>query len=121
MSSTKDIRVKYVPRTLLAGLLGISLCVYALASPLIIRTQPKDAVVEPGASVTFRSVILGATGYQWQKDGQAIPGATSATLHITSVQPSDAGAYTLTALNGQCSATSTPAHLYVTPELAPPR
>lgn len=37
--------------------------------------------------------------YQWKKDGQEVPGATSSVLTIDSVQASDAGSYVLTVTN----------------------
>ncbi|MFP5405731.1 MAG: immunoglobulin domain-containing protein, partial [Gammaproteobacteria bacterium] len=39
-----------------------------------------------GSSVTFTVRASGASGYQWYKDGSAIPGATDSSLTIASVR-----------------------------------
>jgi hypothetical protein len=85
-----------------------SLTVNAAQSAAPVFTQDPDSqTVGPGSSVTFTGAASG-TGvtYQWNKDGVAIAGATSASLTLPSVQAGDAGNYTLTATNTAGNATS---------------
>jgi hypothetical protein len=78
-------------------------------------TQPSSQTVSAGANVTFTSVATGAPtpSYQWFKDGNAISGATSASLTLNNVQSSSAGTYTVVASNGVASTTSNAATLTV--------
>ena len=84
-----------------------------------ISTQPQSQTVTAGTSVTF-TVAAGGTApitYQWQKNGSAITGATSASYTIASAQASDSGAYTVVVTNPGGSLTSATATLTVN---APP-
>lgn len=58
---------------------------------------PGNQRVIRGGSVTMRINVKGTSPftYQWRQDGADILGATSATLTLTNVQPSQAGAYTV--------------------------
>ncbi len=61
-----------------------------------ITSQPTSRTVCANTSTTFTvgSSLNPADGtWEWRKDGNAIPGATSASYTITSVQTSDAGVY----------------------------
>lgn len=67
-----------------------------LAPPTIVR-QPQSQSVAQGARVEF-SVGVEGTGpfrYQWQLNGEDIPGATRATLVIPSAQLGDFGDYSV--------------------------
>lgn len=78
-----------------------------------ITTQPANAAVPLGNTTRF-SVVADGTGpftYQWFKDNVAISGATSASLSIANVQPSDFGSYAVTVTNGLGSLESQPAML----------
>ena len=82
----------------------------------MITDQPDSISVPEGGTATFE---LDGTAdpeptFQWRKDGVAINGATSSTLTITSVSPSDAGDYTVVITNSAGSATSAAATLTVT-------
>jgi len=57
--------------------------------------QPLDQTVLAGKSVTFTVAALGTgtLAYQWQLNGAALAGATSATLTLTNVQAAQMGAY----------------------------
>lgn len=80
-----------------------------------ISSQPSSASVALGGSVTF-SVAASGPGpftYQWRKDGAAIAGATSATLALTGVTASQAGAYSVVVTNAGGSVTSDAASLTV--------
>ena len=67
-----------------------------------ITIQPQSDTVTVGDSVTFTATITGTppVSYQWNKDGTPIPGATSSSYSITSVQTTDAGTYFVTESNG---------------------
>ena len=66
-----------------------------------IQTQPKSTAVNAGQAATFSVAATGtpAPAYQWQKNGTNISGATNSTLVISSVQPADAGTYTVVVTN----------------------
>jgi hypothetical protein len=85
-----------------------------------ITTQPNSQTVCEGESVTF-SVVADATApvYQWQLNGNDIPGATSDTYTINSVTTSDAGDYTVV-ITDSCgnTITSNAATLTVNPSVA---
>ena len=81
-----------------------------------------EAAITPGATETAvgSTVVLNAnpTGsgpfsLQWRKDGQEIPGATGATLTLSSVTYADAGFYTVEARNGAGIWGATPATVKV--------
>lgn len=56
---------------------------------------------------------LGPLAYQWLKDGTPVVGATSSTLELRSVGPSDAGRYSLVVSNAYGTATTHPATLAI--------
>jgi hypothetical protein len=68
-----------------------------------------------GATATFTVTASGtAPSYQWQRDGQAIAGATAATLTVPAVSYKDEGAtITVTVSNKAGSVTSSAAHLHL--------
>jgi len=86
----------------------------AQAAPIII-TPPASQTVEQGSNVGF-SVFASGTGlsYSWLKGGQPISGATSQSLVLSEVLPSDAGSYSVKVTDGYGSTTSTAATLTVT-------
>lgn len=81
-----------------------------------ITSQPANATVNPGANVTFTVTASGslAPTFQWLLQDIPIPGATSASLTLTNVQPADAGSYSVRAQNNNGSDRSNPALLLVT-------
>jgi hypothetical protein len=83
--------------------------------PATITSSPASQSVPAGTTVTFGG---GATGtgpltYQWQFDGTNFAGATNTSLTITSAVISNAGSYTLVAINPYGSSTSLVATLAV--------
>ncbi|MBI4661893.1 MAG: immunoglobulin domain-containing protein [Verrucomicrobia bacterium] len=81
-----------------------------------ITSQPQSKTVKVGGTVTLS---VGATGtaplsYQWKKNGTDLPGKTSATLTLESVNSGDAGNYTVVVSNSAGSATSSAATLTIT-------
>lgn len=74
---------------------NIKVAKYLPISLPVISTQPTDKVVLEGDSAAFSVSTSGDTPltYQWQKDGDDLPGATSSYYSISSVASSDAGRY----------------------------
>ena len=70
--------------------------------------QPASQTVAPGGTVTLTASATGSPPptYQWRKNGQAILGATSATLTIASAQAADAGDYSVQVSNSVGAVTS---------------
>jgi hypothetical protein len=85
-------------------------------SPPMITGHPLSQTVTEGQDVTFSVSAVGnpAPEFQWRKDGQDIPGATSATLTLNNVPMSAAGAYDVVAVNMYGSMVSQTATLIVT-------
>jgi hypothetical protein len=86
-----------------------------------IATPPLNQVVYSGCDAAL-SVRAGGNGlplhYQWLKEGNAIPGATNASLLLSGLLPSQAGYYTVTVSNEYGSALS--ANALVTVVDSPP-
>jgi hypothetical protein len=80
-----------------------------------ITTQPISTTVTVGNGVTFSAVVSGTAplSYQWRKDGATILGATSGTVNLPNVQPTDAGSYTVVVGNAAGNTTSNAAALTV--------
>src|SRR5439155_14347416 len=79
---------------------------YVVEPPAIVQVSA-DQVVIAG---TNRSLTVRATGtwlsYQWRQDGVDVAGATNSTLFFSSVQPTNAGAYTALVTNLAGTSTS---------------
>lgn len=98
----------------LTSLTSASATVSVLIPPTI-AMQPQSQTVIAYATVYF-TVTAGGQGpfaYQWRFNGVNIPGATNQLLWIASVQPSQAGAYSVQVLNPVGSALSSNATLTV--------
>jgi hypothetical protein len=80
---------------------------------IVLTLQPQDQIVHAGTNVTFTSAAVGgsAIGYQWQRNGSPIAGATSSTLIVTNVQAG--GSYRVVVTNGSGTLTSASATLTV--------
>lgn len=87
-----------------------------------IVTQPAGQTVSEGGSVTFTVVADGnpSPAYQWRKGGDAIAGATAASLVLTNVQASAAGDYSVVVSNVAGSVNSSVAKLTVNPKAVAP-
>jgi hypothetical protein len=72
----------------------VTLTVNANPPPSIV-TQPLSRTPAEGTqvSLTVTATGIGTLTYQWQVNGQNIPGATSSTLVLSAVRPSVNGAY----------------------------
>lgn len=90
--------------------------VYQRVSAPEITGQPTTVSVAAGGAATFSVTVAGepAPTLQWQRDGVAIAGATSATFRIGSVTAADAGNYRVIATNTYGTATSNAVALTVT-------
>jgi len=80
-----------------------------------ITTHPVSLSVNVGQPASF-TVVAGGTAplsYQWKKNGTDIPGASTATFYVNSVQMSDAGSYLVVVSNSMGSVTSSVATLTV--------
>jgi hypothetical protein len=85
----------------------------SLAAPSI-ATQPASLTVNSGTSATFKVAATGTSiAYQWNRNGTAIAGATSASYTIPVATSTNAGAYTVTVTNTAGSVTSSSATLAV--------
>lgn len=67
-----------------------------------VLSEPADATAAAGEDVVLRVLARGdgELSYQWRKDGEAIDGATSATLTLIRPALRDAGVYDVVVTNG---------------------
>ena len=88
-----------------------------LVPPSIAR-QPSSVTLEHGAALSLSVEANGSNPltYQWFKNGQAIPGATSSTFSIASVSEGDAGTFTVTVKNEVGSVGSSASVVTITPQ-----
>ncbi len=106
-----------VPESLALSGMGLS------ASGPTITTEPSSQSVPAGQSATFSVSAVGTdpVTYQWQKNGAAISGATSASYTIARASSSDSGSqFTVVVTDAIGSVTSNPATLTVTASALPP-
>ena len=80
-----------------------------------ILSQPYGDTVPAGGYYNFSVAAAGTPplSYQWFRDDQLIPDATSSSLMLTNVQSTNAGTYTVRVQNGSSIAWSLPATLTV--------
>ncbi len=78
--------------------------------PLITSGPPPLTTLNQGAKLTLKVTTLSnaPVTYLWKKDGKAIPGKTASSLIFTSLQPGDAGSYTVDVTNVAGTVTSDP-------------
>jgi len=107
-----------------AGSITSSVAGLIVLLPPSITSQPTNQTSGLDANVSFYVSVIGSAPltYQWTFKGAVVPGATTNTLTLTSVQPSEAGAYAVTITNAAGSTTSAAANLtiLVPPSLATP-
>jgi hypothetical protein len=87
----------------------------SLNSAPVITQQPASQFVEAGSTVNFTADATGspAPGYQWEKNGVPLSGATNPTLTLAGVTSSDNASYRVVVTNLAGAATSNPANLTV--------
>ncbi len=94
--------------------------VYSLEC-LSVTKPPSTQTAETGYTVEFHveaASLAPGLGYQWYLNGtNAVVGATNDFLELTSVQPAQAGAYTVVVMNMGLAVTSSPALLSVIPRV----
>lgn len=80
---------------------------------LSMAVPPVSVTANPGDSVTFGVVVHGfpRPRYQWQKDGEDLPGQTAASLVVTNVSSRSLGSFRVRASNGLTTVTSAAAEL----------
>jgi hypothetical protein len=84
------------------------------APPSTITTQPVSQTVNSGSPATFTVVASGASSYQWDRNGQPIAGATSASYTLSpATSANDGDSYTVIVSNSVGSVTSSAAVLRV--------
>jgi hypothetical protein len=78
-------------------------------------TQPVGAVVSAGSSRTLSGLANGSLpiGYQWQRNGVSLAGATQTSLLLANLATSDSAVYTLVASNVAGVSTSAVAQITV--------
>jgi hypothetical protein len=77
--------------------------------------QPQTQVVIPGEVASFSVVVANTSGvsYQWLFNASAISGATTDSLLLTNVSPTNEGLYSVTVSNSSGSVPSHSANLYI--------
>jgi hypothetical protein len=72
-----------------------------LSGPVVVELQPRSQAVPPGTNVSLRVTAggFGPLNYQWQFNGNDLPGATSDALLLTNVQLSGEGFYRVVVSN----------------------
>jgi hypothetical protein len=87
-----------------------------------ITNQPQSQLVNALAPASFSvaATAVAPLSYQWTLDNTILSGATTTTLTITNVQPSDLGGYRVVITNAYGAVTSSVANLYMYPYLATP-
>lgn len=87
------------------------------SAPPVVESHPSIATALAGSSTSFvvrgRSYADDTLTYQWQRDGQAIAGATKDALILSNVSATDAADYRCVITDRGGSVTSHAAHLYV--------
>ncbi len=95
---------------------------FVVSAPQIIA-QPEDRVALVGSATTLNAGAIGTapTTYQWYRNGNLLPGATSPTLALSNIQLGDQGGYQLVVANefGQVTSRSATLTVYRRPVFAP--
>jgi hypothetical protein len=82
--------------------------------PLVpVNSAPENTAVNPAGTATFTVNVLGATAWQWLKNGVAIKGANTSTLNVLNVDASSAGLYSVTVTTPNGKVTTAPAQLRI--------
>ena len=101
---------------------GVNFTDNAAAVAPTITTQPANQTVTAGQTATFAVVAAGTAplGYQWQKNGVNIAGATSASYTTATTTTADSGStFRVVVSNSAGTVTSSAATLTVNPAPAP--
>ncbi|MGH7946009.1 MAG: hypothetical protein ACREF9_13510, partial [Opitutaceae bacterium] len=79
----------------------------------VFTAQPVSQTIAAGSTVVFNAAATGAAAYRWERNGAAVPGATSGTLVINNASAANVGTYVSVASNAVDAVRSTPATLTV--------
>ncbi len=122
LSGNQTIRGTGLYRSPLRNLAVPDVVFVSAASPPVVTRQPVGVSVAAGQAVTLFVEASGSPvlTYQWRKGGQAISGATNASLSLGAVAESSAGSYDVIVANSTGSVTSQPATLAVTTAVVAP-
>jgi hypothetical protein len=95
----------------------VTLTVNTPSGNLAFVTQPASQTIAAGNTVVFNATATGTTGFQWQRNGVNIAGATGPTLVINNAAAAQSGSYAVVASGvGGASITSSVATLAVVNE-----
>ena len=88
-------------------------------APFIV-TQPSGETLNFNSTATLNVVVSGSPTlqFQWKQNGVPVPAGTNATLTLTNVLVSQAGAYTVAITNSAGGVVSQPAQLNVIPAVS---
>ena len=88
-----------------------------VVGPPGVAVAPQSSTAYTGQSITFTALPTGNPpfSYQWQYNGVDLPGETAPPLHLTDLQPTNSGLYTVIMNNASGSATATAALTVLTP------
>ncbi|HZM05221.1 MAG TPA: immunoglobulin domain-containing protein, partial [Candidatus Saccharimonadales bacterium] len=83
------------------GASGVAELQIGLGQPPSFRTLPASQWVTAGAAAAFKATAIGSTPafYQWQLNGESIPGATKSAYTIRATQDDSIGNYTVVVSN----------------------
>ena len=89
--------------------------VLTVIDPPVVAVPPQSLEVREGQDIALSVVVTGTEPftYQWQLNGEAIEGASSATFVMESASPDDSGDYTVLIGNAGGETVSEPASLTV--------
>ena len=93
-----------------------------LPDQIAIHRQPEPMTIAEGRPAKFFAKVSGPQplGYQWQRDGEDLPGETDRILYLPTVEPDDAGSYQLVISDESLDDVLTePATLTVAPPIQP--
>lgn len=98
-----------------AGAVTSSVALLTVLVPPTITQQPANVTTNQGANVVFSLTAAGTAplAYQWQFNGNSLPGATNPALTLANVQTNQAGYYAVIVRNVAGSANSSNAFLTV--------
>ena len=78
---------------------------------LVVTVTPTNQADVVGMTTSYFTAVAAGSGtitYQWYRGSALLAGQTDPQLHLSNLQPSDAGSYTVVVNNGLQSATSSP-------------
>ena len=84
-------------------------------APVTISQHPQNQTANAGGTAAFSVAATGSPPliYQWRVNGVDVPGATNATLNLSNIQTTDAGAVQVIVANAAGPVVSNPATLIV--------